>query len=249
MCRGRSSTCIHKHLEKPGWDSVCGCVLVRHAKQSFQAAVDLVCAGVCHFKIQHWLVWHQLVLWTELHTVAACVRSVWQSHNSCVADSTKLRRSCVCVHMYTWCALNSQSDYDLVTHQQRDSEVHLLRTRPHLAPVIRTIWTVNTALLSPVERLSHSMLHLPLMDSRCPTGFWTLSAWDVPNVHQLPGKPFRAVHQRQAQMRKNKHFKVKNTPLHGEIRWKAQKKAIQNNAFTRRSPHYTIYVITVILHE
>lgn len=37
------------------------------------------------------------------------------------------------------------------------------------------------------------------MDSRCAAGLWTVSAWDVPNVHQLPGRQLRAWHQRQAQ--------------------------------------------------
>lgn len=62
----------------------------------------------------------------------------------------------------------------------------------------RHIWTLSRAVLSPVEGLSDSMPHLPLTDSRCPAGLWTMSAWDVPNVHQLPGRQLMASHQRQA---------------------------------------------------
>lgn len=47
-------------------------------------------------------------------------------------------------------------------------------------------WTL--AVRSPVEGLSDSKPHLPLTGSRCPKDLWTMSARDVPNVHQLPAR-------------------------------------------------------------
>lgn len=58
----------------------------------------------------------------------------------------------------------------------RDSEVPLLGTQATHGHCRQHIWTVRPAVLSPVEGLSHSMPHLPLMDSRCPTVFWKVPA-------------------------------------------------------------------------
>lgn len=69
----------------------------------------------------------------------------------------------------------------------------------------RRIWSLSVAALSPVEGLSDFMPHLPLMDSRCPKGLWTMSARDVPNVHQLPGSQLGASRQRQADTFKQNH--------------------------------------------
>lgn len=169
-------------------------VLVRHTKHTFWAAVDLVCTGVCQFKILHPVCRHQLVLKTQSHLLRALDQR--NSHTAAVSltqpDSNIPKRISTC----TWCLLNSLPDKDRVSYQwERDTLGHC---RLH-------IWTLSRAVLSPVERLSHSMPHLPLMDSRCPTGLWTVSAWDVPNVHQLPGRQLRARLQRQAQTYKKNH--------------------------------------------
>lgn len=187
LCAGgrvsHSLTSPPKSKEACLWDNN---VLVRHTKHAvFYTAVDFVRTGVCQIKIR--VSRHQLVSRTRSHTVAVCQISA--------AVTQQLRRKPnsdipECIYALTWrsCILSVAE-----------------RTRGPIGHCRRHIWTVSSAIPSPVEGLSHSVPHLPLMDSRCPTGFWTLSARDVPNVHQLPGRQFRARHQRQAHGHKKNH--------------------------------------------
>lgn len=70
---------------------------------------------------------------------------------------------------------------DLVSSQwKRDWEAHLLLTITTLIVGL----TVTCLIPSPPHPPESAL-----------TGFWTLAAWDTPNVPQLPGKRLRAQHQ------------------------------------------------------
>lgn len=90
LCAGgrvsHSLTSPPKSKEACLWDNN---VLVRHTKHAvFYTAVDFVRTGVCQIKIR--VSRHQLVSRTRSHTVAVCVRSAQQSHNSCVANQIQI---------------------------------------------------------------------------------------------------------------------------------------------------------------
>lgn len=163
--------------------------------------LTLVCAS---FKIRHQVGRQQLVARTQPQTLLLCVLT--QRNSRTIAGGRWLNRT---KNTCTWSP--ALGEPTLITSCYHVSGRERLRGlicwghKSHLSIVISNIWTVSRAVLSPVEGLSHSMPHLPLMDSRCPTGLWTLSAWDVPNVHQLPGSQFRARHQPQAQTHKKNH--------------------------------------------
>lgn len=77
-------------------------------------------------------------------TTDVYVRSVRQSHNSCVTDSTRLK--CKCIHLCTWCLLNRLSDHNLVSYQWERGIQKLicLGHKSHLAIVVSTFghWVV-----------------------------------------------------------------------------------------------------------
>lgn len=155
-----------------------------------------MCTGVCQCAVLLWVDRQQLLLWTEPHAVA--VGSLQQSHDSCVTDSTKKKKKKTipeCIYTCTCCSLNGFYDSDLVSSQWgKEQEACLLLT------LSSSNVDSSMAALSPVEKGFVSFQDSPplLIDSRCPTGFWTLAERDVPNVHQLPGRQPRALYQQQA---------------------------------------------------
>lgn len=146
------------------WGGLAGCewtMFWLDIPNAFLASVDL-CTGVCHFKTVHQVCLRQLVLRTQsqIQLLCVCVRSVW--HNSWLNYTQMFPSVCTHVPDVYWTALLIVIWYLI---GGRDSEAHLLRTEATLG---QHIWTVRCSILSPVEGLSHSMPHLPLMDSRCP---------------------------------------------------------------------------------
>lgn len=195
--------------------------------------------GVCQFNIQHWVVWHQLVQCKESHMLDqrsshATVAPLTQPNGDVPRRiSTRIPAAgCMAILTVIWRLISSAAAQTPTCWG----------ARLHLAIVIGTRGQWRALRCHLLRGCLIACLTSPLMDSRCPAGFWTQSAWDVPNVRQLPCRPLRARHQQQAQTHNKIHSKCSRnkssgliTPLHVEN---------YRLANTLHNNKYTLYCVT-----